>query len=274
MQIVKESNGIMLTMNAEEKQLLSGLSLKIMKSIAENEKYPKEISRELRTDEQKVYYHIRQLEKKGFIKLSRKEERSGALAKVYMISSPAFVMRFGDFLPAKRIPAFSGFEPFIKNGMLDAKIIVGSPDPHGPEKARSRDVTFAVDLALFLGTFLTKSMPSVIEDKDVRDSDLRNNLIVIGGPVTNKITKMANEKLPVRFDSKKNIRSKKRSYTSDDCGFIANAANPFDETKRILVIAGKRYNGTKAAVLAFMKNFESFQKKNFMVVEGLDNHEI
>src|SRR3989344_2403073 len=30
-------------------------------------------------------------------------------------------------------------EPFISNGQLDSLIIVGSPDPHGPDKARSRD---------------------------------------------------------------------------------------------------------------------------------------
>lgn len=269
MQLIKEEKGKLLTANAEEKQIFSGLALKIMKSLAEGEKYPKEISRELKVNEQKVYYHIRQLEKKGFVKIARKEERSGALAKLYSISSPAFVVRFGNFSEAHRIPK-AGFEPFIKNGMLDAKIIVGSPNPHGPEKARSRDVTFSVDLALFLGTFLTSASPSVIEDKDISSADLKNNLIIIGGPVTNKVTKMVNEKLPVRFDSRKNIQSK-RIYRSDDCGFIARASNPYDVGKRIMVIAGKRYSGTKAAVLAFVKHFDIIEKKNYIVVEGLDN---
>lgn len=271
MQIVKDNNGTLMSMKAEEKHLLSGLALKIMKSLAEGEKYPKEIARELRTDEQKIYYHVRQLERKGFVRLVRKEERSGALAKFYELSSPAFVMRFGNFQEARRIPASAGFEPFIKDGLLNAKIIVGSPDPHGPEKARSRDVTFAVDLALFLGTFLTKSSPSVIEDKNARGKDLENNLIIVGGPITNKVTKMVNDKLPVRFDARKNIQSKKKLYKNDDCGFIVKAGNPFDSGKKILVIAGKRYGGTKAAVLAFMKYFDEIEKKICTIVEGLDN---
>ena len=268
MHIVKE-NGT-LVMDAEEKQMFSGLQLKIMKSLAEGEKYPKEMARELRAGEQKVYYHIKQLEKKGFIRLAKKEERSGALAKIYRISSPAFVARFGEFTPARRVPR-SGFEPFIKNGSLNSRIIVGSPDPHGPEKARSRDVSFAVDLALFIGTFLTKADHSVIEDKDTTSDDLRNNLIIIGGPVTNKITKMVNEKLPVRFDSKKNIQSKKKVYSGDDCGFIVKADNPWDSSRKIIVIAGKRYSGTKAAVLGFIKYFDVLEKRSHMIVEGMDN---
>jgi hypothetical protein len=169
------------------------------------------------------------------------------------------------------LPIFASFEPFIRNGVLDAKIIVGSPDPHGPEKARSRDVTFAVDLALFLGTFLTKAEAAVIEDKNVHAHDLRSNLIIIGGPVTNKVTKMVNEKLPVKFDSRKNIQSRKKIYRGDDCGFIAKIDNPFDSGKKIVVIAGKRYGGTKAAVLAFMKHFDIVERKTHTIVEGLDN---
>lgn len=270
MQVVKEKNGRMLSINAEEKQIFSGIQMKIMKSLAEGEKYPKEIARELRINEQKIYYHVRRLERRGFVSLSRKEERSGALAKLYALSSPAFVARFGEFKESKRIPR-SGFEPFVRNGLLDGKIIVGSPDPHGPEKARSRDVSFAVDLALFLGTFLTRADHSVIEDKNVRAEDLRSNLIVVGGPITNKITRMVNEKLPVKFDSRKNIQSKRKIYRGDDCGFIAGIDNPFEKGKKVLVLAGKRYSGTKAAVLAFTRIFETIEKRSYTVVEGLDN---
>ncbi len=171
------------------------------------------------------------------------------------------------------MPRYS-FEPFVKDSVLDAKIIVGSPDPHGPEKARSRDITFAVELALFLGTLLAKAGgKSVMEDKDVRTPDLSNNLIIIGGPVTNKVAKMVNNNLPVRFDGKKNIISarSKKTYRNDDCGFIARIDNPFDNSKKVLIIAGKRYSGTKAAVLAFMEHFDKIEKKTFTIVEGVDN---
>lgn len=272
MQVVKEQDGKLLTIKAEEKQIFSGVALKILKLLADGEKYPKEISRDLRINEQKIYYHMRQLERKGFVRLARKEEKGGALAKLYGISSPAFVTRFGDFHESRRVLRSGGMEPFIRDGILEAKIIVGSPDPHGPERARSRDVTFAVDLALFLGTFLVKmETPAVVEDKNSRHNDLCNNLIIVGGPVTNKVTKMVNDRLPVKFDSKKNIISRKRTYKDDECGFIAKADNPFFPGKKIIVIAGKRYSGTKAAVLAFMKHFDEIEKKNYTIVEGIDN---
>ena len=112
--------------------------------------------------------------------------------------------------------------------------------------------------------------PAVIEDKDVRTEDLQNNLVIIGGPVTNKVTKMVNDKLPVKFDNRKNIVSHKKTYKQDDCGFIAMAENPFSKNKKIIVIAGKRYGGTKAAVLAFIKKFDDLQKRSYIIVEGLD----
>ncbi len=274
MQITKEENGRLMTIAAAEKQIFHGATLKILKSFSEGEKYPKQIARELRMHEQTVYYHIRQLEKKGFVRLARKEEKGGALAKIYELTSPAFFVRFGDFQEARRIPHSARLGPFVVNGEMNAKIIVGSPEPHGPEKARSRDVSFAADLALFLGTFLTKiESPMVVEDKDVHAHDLDSNLIIIGGPITNKVTKMVNDKLPVRFDAKKNIVSSKtrKIYRTDECGFIVKAENPFSKGKKILVLAGKRYSGTRAAVLAFMQHFDELEHKNHTIVEGVDN---
>src|SRR3989344_7190285 len=104
MHVTKEKNGRLMTIEAEEKQVFSGVDLKILRLLAEGEMYPKEISRELRLQEQKVYYHVGQLEKKGFIRLARKEERGGALAKIYELSSPAFLVRFGGFHETRRVP--------------------------------------------------------------------------------------------------------------------------------------------------------------------------
>ncbi len=272
MQIVKEDVGRLFSVRAEERQIFSGITQRILKLLSEKPMYPKEIARELRVNEQKIYYHIRVLEKKGFIRIASKEERGGALAKIYELCSPAFFVRFGDFQETKKMPKDRDFPPFIENGLLKANIIVGSPDPHGPEHARSRDLTFAIDLVLFLGTFLGKTdAHCVIEDKDVRPDDLRENLIIIGGPVTNKVTKMVNDYLPAKFDKKKNIVASRKIYKRDECGFIAKADNPFAKGKNIIVIAGKRYSGTKAAVLAFIQNFDEIEKKDFVVVEGLDN---
>ena len=139
MHVVKDERGRLSVIEAAEKQVFSGLALRILRSLSEEKKYPKQLAREMRVHEQKVYYHVGQLEKKGFLRVASREEKGGALAKLYELASPAFVVRFGRFQPARRMPNYvPGFlKEFIKDGMLDAKIIVGSSEPHGPERASS-----------------------------------------------------------------------------------------------------------------------------------------
>ena len=240
---------------------------------------------ELKVHEQKVYYHIRNLEKSGIIKINKKEIKQGAVAKYYYLDKPAFVIRLKEFEETQKIiPKSSSkfLEPFIKNGELDAMIIVGSPDPHGPEKARSRDGYYGIDLALFLGTFLNYVPDlNVRLDTEVRQEELKNNLILLGGPVVNNITKKVNEKMPIFFDKnnhwaiKSNIS--KNVYPTDETGLIASFKNPFNKEKSILLVAGKRYSGTRAAIIAFLKYFKEVSKGNIhnnkikaRVVEGVD----
>ena len=247
------------------------LAGRVLALLAKKPSYPKDIANTLREGEQKIYYHIRRLERLGFLHVVRKEERGGAIAKYYALVKPAFVLRFSELKPSKRIPK-GNFHPFIEDGRMNAKIIVGSPDPHGPERARSRDAYYAIDLALFFGTFLTDSKPSVYLDTEIKGNELKDNLIVVGGPVINKVTAMLNGKMPARFDKKKNIFSSKtkKTYKSDDSGLIVNMKNPFDANKKILIIAGKRYSGTRAAILAIIRNFELVQKNRALVVQGFD----
>ena len=99
---------------------------------------------------------------------------------------------------------------------------------------------------------------------------MKENLILIGGPVTNRITKKINDKLPIRFDKRKNIYSSlsKKTYRSDDCGLIVKIDNPYNKEKKILIIAGKRNSGTRSAILAFLQKFNELSKSH--VVEGID----
>lgn len=272
--IVERKNGDIYTLESKEMQLFDGLRQKILASIAKKPAYPKDIARKLGVDEQKIYYHVHELEKQGIIKVVSKEVTGGTVAKIYALTNPSFFVKFKDLEESKRIPKNSAqfLEPFITDGKFDAKIVVGSPDPHGPERARSRDISYAIDLAMFLGTFLTDFDKSCIAlDTELHTHDLKGNMILIGGPITNKITYMVNEKLPVRFDEKKNIYSSitKKTYKDDECGIIVKIPNPFDKDKKIMLIAGKRYMGTRAAVLAFLKKFDEI--KNSTIVEGLDN---
>lgn len=272
MLISEEKNGKLYSLQAKEIDFgYSRLAMKILHVIARKPAYPKEIASMMKEHEQKIYYHIRKLERLGIIKIVKKEERGGSVAKFYALSKPSFCMRFKEMEASARIVKNNTWlEPFIYNGKLNAKIIVGSPDPHGPEKARSRDAYYAIDLGLFFGTFMTDSKPAVYLDTELRD--MKDNLIIIGGPVVNRVMNMVNKNLPVRFDEKRYIYSSvtKKTYRSDDCGIIVKTKNPFDPEKKILVIAGRRYSGTRAAILSFIKKFDEIEKKSVHVVEGQD----
>ncbi|MBI4162198.1 MAG: S-layer protein, partial [Candidatus Aenigmarchaeota archaeon] len=269
-----QDNNSLNLLEAVEVKKENSLPNKILSLLAEQPSYPREISRQLKADKQQVYYHIRQLEKKGLIKISHREDIGGTLAKYYRLAAPAFVTVYGQMKPATHIPRSSAgvLSGHIRNGMLDSIVVIGSPDPHGPERARSRDIAYVADLCLFLGTFVSKyEKPKVLFDTNVHLHDLQENIILIGGPITNKVTKDINEKLPVRFDKNRNIYSAvtRRVYKNDYTGFILNIENPFNPKKRLLLLAGKRFYGTHAAVLALMKKFSEI-KKQHTIVEGLD----
>lgn len=261
----------------------SDLAEKILKVIAVKPTYPKEIAKKINVHEQKVYYHIRNLEKAGIIKVIKKETKQGAVANYYDLVEPAFLVRFRDFKKTQKITSLKEskfLEPFIKDAQLNALIIVGSPDPHGPEKARSRDGYYGMDLALFIGTFLNY-VPSlnVKLDTETREEDLKNNnLIILGGPIVNKITGDINNKLPIRFKSG-NIFStiSNKEYTTDESALIVKTKSPFNPKNSILLIAGKRHSGTRAATIAFLKHFKEINQGNIYnrnvlakVVEGVD----
>lgn len=271
----------------DAKNISSELAIKILRLLSSKPMYPIELAKELKVHEQKVYYHIRNLERAGIIKVVRQEGRQGAMAKYYALEKPAIVVKFREMEDAHKLFANKGgsefLEPFVKDGQLNALIIVGSPDPHGPEKARSKDGYYGMDLALFLGTFLNYVPKFNVKlDTDTREEDLKgNNLILIGGPVVNRITGLANPRLPVRFDEKQHwaIYStiSDSSYPSDESGLIVKAKSPFNPEKSVLVVAGKRYFGTRAAIIAFLKHFEDLAQGNMhdrtvkaRVVEGVD----
>jgi DNA-binding PadR family transcriptional regulator len=259
----------------------------IIMELAKKPQYPMELAKLLKTNEQKIYYHIRKLEKSHIVERVKTETVMGATANYYGITESAFVVRCREFQETQKITELderpkSFLEPFIEEGELKSIIIVGSPDPHGPEKSRSRDGYYGIDLALFLGTFLNY-IPSlnVKLDTEVHQQDLDNNIILIGGPVVNMVTARINSKLPIYFDRENNwavvSRLSGKTYHSDDMGIIVKLKNPFNEKKSVLVIAGKRSAGTRAVIIAFLRHFEDILKGNnhnpkFLakVVEGVD----
>jgi DNA-binding transcriptional ArsR family regulator len=293
MYVVKKTKEGMSSLPAKElslkqvKALSSALAQRIVEELARKSTYAMDLAKKLKENEQKVYYHIRKLEKSRIIDAIRTETVQGAVAHYYGIVEPAIVVKFREFRTTQRITELDEqpkkfLEPFIEDGQLNALIIVGSPDPHGPEKARSRDGYYGIDFALFLGTFLNY-VPSlnVKLDTEARSEDLQKNLILIGGPVINTVTEKINSRLPIRFEKDENWIIKSaisgKKYHSDENGIIVKAKNPFNQKKYVLVVAGKRYAGTKAVMIAFIKHFKEIIAGNkhdnsqlAKVVEGVD----
>jgi len=277
------------------KAVLNKLSWKILQLLSEQEMYPMEVARKLKVHEQKVYYHIRKLAKAGVIKVVREEEKKGAVAKYYKATFPAMGVElpFG-YQRINRFPVTNIDEkmkrflsPLIKDGTFDGKIVVGSPDPHGPFKARARDGHYAAYLTLFLGQLvdLPEDFPIKL-DVDVKaEKEESNNLILVGGPGTNLITQEFNEFLPIRFNMMPSehgfllggmfSEKTKKIYTADNMGLIARIVNPWNRNKRVIVLAGNKAIGTKACVLAltkfWKKTLKNFGDKKFaVVIQGFD----
>ncbi|NCC70831.1 S-layer protein [bacterium] len=160
--------------------------------------------------------------------------------------------------------------------------MVGSPDPHGPQKARAKDGYFGMDLALFLGTFLNQISESKLRlDTEISEKELlENNLIILGGPIVNKISSQIQSKLPIYFDEeKKGIYSSisKKIYFNDEIGYMCKIKSPYNKDKEILYLSGLRNSGTKSIILAFLKRYEELKQNNLYdnkssakVVEGID----
>jgi len=269
------------------KMMLNRLSWKILGLLSEGEMYPMEIAKKLGVHEQKVYYHIRKLAKAGAIVVTREEEKKGATAKYYKAVSPAFgielplgyktIQQLSLLSMDEQIQEF--FKEFIKkDGTFKGEIVVGSPTPHGPFKTSARDGHYASYLTFFLGQFAKMPEKFAIKlDVDVKaEKEEKNNLILVGGPGTNLLTQEVNEYLPIRFNMQPSeqgflfggLVSRKTShvYTADTVGLIAKIVNPWDDTKRIIVLAGNKAVGTKACVLALT----TFWKKTLKGYHGED----
>ncbi|MFH0979261.1 MAG: helix-turn-helix domain-containing protein [Candidatus Woesearchaeota archaeon] len=291
--IVKEQDNrffyddlFMLQNPASLKLTEDGTRIKILKMLSLQPMYPAEIAKKLHMHEQKVYYHVKQLLNSDIIELTEKKEIRGTMAKKYS----ARQMNFAVSLSAnwKNIKQLLGSEkdkrlelflkPFIENDELNAKIIVGSPDPHGQFKARARDGHYAVDLALFLGAFCSSTNHfSVKLDVDTDLKHEKTNFIIVGGPVTNLAMAKINDFLPAKFsDSKPWGIVGKEEYTDDSIGLIAKIPNPYNPASKIIALAGIRFSGTKAAVIGFSRFTRQVlsrfadQKEFCCIVQGFD----
>jgi hypothetical protein len=253
--------------------ILNNLTWKILLTLVDKEMYPMEVSKKLNIHEQKIYYHMRKLIRANAIKKVKEEERKGAIAKYYSAAFPAFGVElpFGSHksknvkidYPSRKLRQF--LSPILREEIFDGKIVVGSPDPHGPFKTSARDGHYASYLTFFLGQYSKLPDEFAIKlDVDIKaEKEEKNNLILVGGPGTNLLTQEINSHLPIKFNMTPSnqgfvfsglvSKRTKKIYTADSMGLIAKIRNPWKKDRRILVFAGNKAIGTKGCVLALAK---------------------
>ncbi|MFH1294519.1 MAG: hypothetical protein ABIH90_01085 [Candidatus Aenigmatarchaeota archaeon] len=233
---------------------------------------PIDIAKKIGVHEQKVYYYIRKFRDSGLIKEIRKEQRHGTLARFYQVKDSCMGLIVDkncfETMQVPIAPAFRSLEPFVSGGKMNCRIVVGSPDPHGPFKARASDSCCAIDFALFLGSFTNGEIsPNYKLDVETRTKDMKGNLIVIGGPAVNMVMSKLNKYLPIQMERRgdeiavvSKVSGKK--YFDEEIGFVALTKNPFNPKSSVMVLAGRRFQGTRSAVLGFVGNIDEILKGN------------
>jgi len=242
-----------------------------------------DLARRLGLHEQKVYYNLRRLEKAGIIKLLKTEARTGGTAKIFTLAEPVVSVKLAEntFMTTDLKVTVKNLEllrPFINNGKLNAKIILGDTYSHGEYDAAAVEGPYAFDFALLLGAHLTNPQsPNYVFDTEVDNDDLKDNLILIGKFKTNIIIQKLNSHLPVYFDTKSGVRiiSKitKKVYDDPRYGLILKMNNPFNKNKKILLIGGIGRRGVQSAILAFTKHPDKLSENKgtiIRVVKGYD----
>lgn len=263
------------------KNALNKLTWKILTMLGEKDMYPMEVAKKLGVHEQIVYYHIRKLARIGAIKLVKKEDKKGAVAKYYRAAFPAFGVElpFGYESITQPLPTVldANLKRFLtpilaEDRIFDGKIVVGSPEPHGPFKTIARDGHYAAYLTFFLGGFTRFPDEFVIKlDVDVKaEKEESGNLILVGGPGTNLLAQEINDHFPIRFNmtpSKHGFlfgglfsEKTKNVYTDDNVGLIAKICNPWKNEKSVIVLAGNKAVGTKACVIGLAKFWKQVLK--------------
>ncbi len=273
--LVKERNGAFFSkdmMILEEpraiRQMTSVQAWRILRSLAEAPKYPAQVARELQMYRQRVYYYTRRLEKLGIIQAEKVAKVSGAFAKYYTVPHEAFGVEISaeEGKPFEtgilREPLRGFLHPLVDEAVFKSRIIVGSPEPHGPLKTQSRDGHYSAHLALFLGRFCATSREFTVKlDVDVKSEKQESaNMLLIGGPGTNLMTAEVNKYLPVQFNEKNywaGLSDRKgRTYTGATDGVVAKIRNPYDTNNWLIVLAGNTHVGTKASILSLTNHWK------------------
>ncbi len=252
MQLLVEEDSVLVAkefLNVRGRMRIDEEDLRILDLLSTREMGLSEISRALGREEQRVHSRLKKLLSLGV--LGKRESK-------YYLKYRAFGYNIsGGGTPVAKNPLpepLSSFLfPFVSGGKISGLIVVGSPDPHGPYLQRARDVHYVGVLGLFLGRYLEFSNFPVMLDTDIRlERRIGENMLVLGGPVSNLVALDLNEHAPVRYGEENPYELKgRKTYTEDTVGVIQKFPNPFGDSW-VIWISGIRAVGTKSAVMALL----------------------
>lgn len=289
--LVKEKDGELWMkdvnlLDKDEADSISKKTLEVFEVIVEEESYPKKIAEKLDIHEQKVYYHIKKLKEAGLVEVSREERKGGALCKFYRPAAGALGFDISDEWKRSRRgdldvegEVLDFFSEFVGSGTFNGSMVVGSPKEHGPFMTAARDGHYAVQLALYLGGFCDLEERFVIKlDTEVKAEEaLDRDLILIGGPITNTVSRDLNEELKIRFDWEKTWKIVSdvtgNSYSDENIGLVAKVEHRGHS--RIL-LSGLDFEGTKTCILGVTQQPEKVlegynsDEEFYRVIRGLD----
>ena len=259
-------------------------SLKVLELLSQKPMSPGEVAETLKIHEQKIYYYIRSLLKSGLISIVREEQSRGAVKRYYSANAAAFCFETGsdysETVDDSVVREF--FSEFVSSGVFSGSFVISAPFQHGPFLTSARDGHTAVQLAFFLGRYCYEPERFIVKlDTDVKaEHEEKRNMILIGGPVTNMLSNEVNEAMKIHFSWKNSWYLESslsgKTYMDEDCALIAKIENPWDSSKKIILISGLKLEGTKAAIIGltqfYDKVLEKYEKgKSFYcIVRSLD----
>ncbi|MCL4400828.1 MAG: winged helix-turn-helix domain-containing protein [Candidatus Parvarchaeota archaeon] len=235
------------------------LAIELLRILTKKPASLAELSKMLKIPQKKVLALITELEKMGMVAVQGNTPKRGDIYKP-AASSFAFELTDAKIKLAIKEQGINDegtskfYRKFIKDGKFDGYIVVGSPDPHGEYKSIARDTHYALYLTMFFGQFceLPKNFPIVLDTDVIARNLFKQNLIVIGGPVTNLITRDINHSMPIKFEKEEGwgLKNKEGVHTRDYEGAVEKIRNPFDKTKDVILLGGVRNIGTLSSILA------------------------
>ncbi len=265
--------------------LSNDLAVQIVGKLAQSKACAMDLSRDLNQHEQKIYYYLRKLEEAGVVKKVGTERRFGMIAKLYSAVSPIVAIKLyedgiitsGD--GSKNPHLNKLLSPFVENGKLNSKIIIGDTYPHGKYNKPDLFSLFLIDFFLTLGGRINNlSTQSYEIDVFIKKGELEeNNIILIGNNMSNTIIESINDKIPVHFTDHETIKSKitNKEYNDPRIGIIIKCDSPFNKNKKMLLIGGTTCRSMRAANMALISRLKEISDpdSNFnIIVEGLDTN--